>query len=113
MVYIIKKIFPEYKSKKELKKEIETLNYYASLTKEPYIIENKYNVQPLKCKYEFYEMLSEEQIKHYMAIELIPFIENLIEIKEIECLRDRCRHTKVYEGILMFGEKEVKNNVHK
>ena len=111
---LIRKIFPEYKSKKELKEEIETLltdkqlaNFYADRTKIPEIRTIKYNTATLKCYCGYPREIPNEKlnklVRKDMARKFVEQIEQLIEIEEKGY--DHIHDFKVFEGVLVVGKR--------
>lgn len=117
MISCIKKIFPNYKTKKELRKEINTLRtdkqlaiFYERMTKPPIARRIEYDNKLLNCQVEVNELVSQDKLREFIANRFVSDIESLIEIEEVESLRNIYRCTRTYRGVLVVGKRRSENN---
>ena len=107
---LMKLIFPNYKSKKELKEEIEKLrtdkclaSYYERAIKPIEVRKIEYNIQPLQYRITVDEKVPLEDVRHELARMFVDCIENLIEVEEYK--RDSATRSITYRGFLLVGKR--------
>lgn len=119
MINIIKKLFPNYKTRKELIKLVDTLESSLDTYRRSYEVQlqnnirigSKFEVVPFQVMVNLPSYVQEEEVKRIISCDFVGCIKDHLEIKEIPMDSSMCPYDdngyfiKVYQGRIYLAVK--------
>lgn len=117
---IIKKLFPNYKSRKQLIKLVDTLESSLDTYRRSYEVQlqnnlrigSKFEVVPIQVMVNLPSYIPKEEVKRIISYDFVGCIKDHLEIKEIPMDSSMCPYDdngyliKVYEGEIHLAVKK-------
>ena len=113
MINIIKKLFPNYKTRKELNKLVDTYRRsYEVQLQNNLRIGSKFEVVPFQVMINLPSYIPKEEVKRIISCDFAELIKDHLEIKELQMDSSMCPYDdngyliKVYQGQIYLAVKE-------
>lgn len=120
MINIIKKLFPNYKTRKELNKLVDTLESSLDTYRRSYEVQPQNNIRmrdefeivPFRVRVNLPSYIPKEEVKRIISYDFVGCIKDHLEIKEIPMDSSMCPYDdngyliKVYEGEIHLAVKK-------